>query len=440
MKRYTFITKIALSILAFCFFVGPLHADNVPISTISQVATNAFSYYSSVPSVEVTVKNIIPIKTNDTVLLYVCNFEKGFVLVSADDVAHPILGFSDEDTFDINDMAPAVEFVINNYKEEILYAKRTRLTTSLDIQNEWQSYVNNNFDRGFYTPTTYLIQTQWNQKGGNLNSSTIGFNYYCPIHTQSGSSCKTVVGCGAVALAQILHYWACDVYPHGTVYNSYEDEYLNLSDQSYQWYDMLSRKANTHNARLLADCAIAINSEFGCRSTGSQIHKIRSTLVNNYGFGQSVMLTKSNFSNNVWTDTLKSNLNNRCPILYYGTNNSTPPGGHGWVIDGYNNDYFHCNFGWGGNNDGWFILTDITLGSHNYNNNQGAILNIYPTHYTNNVSFINTLIYTGTYTGHKITICNSNMWKGANVVLDAECSTEIYGPFSVPVGFTLEIR
>ena len=40
--------------------------------------------------------------------------------------------------------------------------------------------------------------------------------------------------------------------------------------------------------------------------------------------------------------------------------------GHAWVVDGYmknedsakaKNDYFiHCNFGWGGNNDGWYLI------------------------------------------------------------------------------------
>lgn len=438
MKSFFPIVKFALPILILCSTTKFLYANSVPASTARNVAVNAFSYYSS-SSADATIKELIPIKTNDTTLIYICNFKNGFVIASADDVARPILGFSDEHSFDVNDMAPAVELVLNNYKKAILYAKRTKVTASLEIQNEWQSFINNTLDRSFYTPSSYLIQTTWNQSGGYHNSSPVRYNHFCPSHyDQNGDSCKTVVGCGAVALAQILHYWACDVYPHGTVYNNNENVSLNLSDQSYEWYIMLPKNADIYNAQLLADCAMAINSDFGCELTSSNPATIRSKLVNNYGFEQSVYLIKSIYSDNVWTDTLKYNLNNRYPIIYVGFD--TIHGGHAWVIDGYNNyNYFHCNFGWGGRHDAWFLLTSIIPDGYNFNYNQSALLNIYPTTY-NNTEFIDTTIPTGTYSGHKIIIENSSVNSNSTVVMDSECSTEIFGPFSVPVGSTLNVR
>ena len=33
--------------------------------------------------------------------------------------------------------------------------------------------------------------------------------------------------------------------------------------------------------------------------------------------------------------------------------------GHNVVVDGYNtDDYFHLNFGWGGQSNGWYLLPD----------------------------------------------------------------------------------
>lgn len=105
----------------------------------------------------------------------------------------------------------------------------------------------------------------------------------------------------------------------------------------------------------------------------------------------------------------------------------------------YNNNCYHCNFGWGGSGDGWYYLTCVDPLSHNFSYNQCAFTNIYPTTYTN-VDFINSTMSTGTFTGHKIIIENSSVNSGANIILDANCSTEIFGPFTVPAGSCLEIR
>lgn len=444
MKRLFYTLKTVLSVLVLCLLVRPIHADNVPISTISQVATNAFSYYSGLSTSEAIVRNIIPMSTNDTILLYICNFDNGFIIVSADNATRPILGFSEEGIFDINNVAPAAEFIINGYKESILYAKQTRITASSEIQNEWQSFINNNLNRSFYAPNTYLIQTKWEQGLTSSNPSTINYNHYCPVYySGTDSCCKALIGCGAVALAQILHYWACDVYPHGTVYNQSANMYLNLSNQTYAWYDMLPDKANIHNAKLLFDCAIAINSVFGCRGTMSYPSTIAYKLRNNWGFENAYLESKGN-NEQEWITKLRSSLSERCPIFYYGNNNNpTNSFSHGWVVDGFRNDiYFHCNFGWpNGGSNGWYLLTNLTFGGFNanLNYNQGAILNIYPTTYVN-IELINTTISSGTYTGHKVIIENSSVGNNANVIINTDCSTEIFGPFSVPTGSTLKIE
>ena len=442
MTQYSLKIKIALLALFFCSFTREAIADEVPLSQVRQVAIQAFANCSILSNSEVTIKDIIPLRKNDTVLLYICNFEKGFVIVSADDVARPILGYGNTNPFDTNNIAPAVDFIINGYKEEVLNAKRTQAVSSSDIQDEWRTLINNDINRSFYTTGTYLILTQWSQHGGYILPSNIGYNYYCPKrYVYYNDSCTTIVGCGAVALAQILHYWSCDVYPHGTVYNNNENIYLNLSSQSYQWYDMHYDKADIYNAKLLADCAVAINSIFACFSpdtgTNSYPLEICNKLKNNYGFTNANLEYKT--SDDVWIAKLKNDLSQRYPIFYAGSDiniNSS----HGWIVDGFdNNNMFHCNFGWGGNGDGWYLLTSINPGSYNYNYQHHAILHCYPTTFAN-TEFINSNISTGTYNGHKIIIENSSINNNATVVMDPDCSTEIFGPFTVPIGSTLHVK
>jgi hypothetical protein len=53
-------------------------------------------------------------------------------------------------------------------------------------------------------------------------------------------------------------------------------------------------------------------------------------------------------------------------------------GGHSFVCDGYQGDYFHFNWGWGGACDGYYYLHDLTPGLRNFNDDQMAVFSIRP--------------------------------------------------------------
>jgi hypothetical protein len=187
-------------------------------------------------------------------------------------------------------------------------------------------------------------------------------------------------------------------------------------------------------------CAVAIESEFGVDGTTSHPYKIPNKLSQHFGF-TSTHYYKNTYSGD-WISLLKTNIDERKPAFYAGkrTENNGKVVGHGWVVDGYNSsNYFHCNFGWAGSGDGWYLLSNITPNGKNYNENQEAIVNIYPTYYTNTL-LKNMIINSNTYTGHSITVDNCTIQNNAKVILKAECGTEIFGHFTVPVGATLEIK
>jgi hypothetical protein len=92
---------------------------------------------------------------------------------------------------------------------------------------------------------------------------------------------------------------------------------------------------------------------------------------------------RQNYSDANWVALLKSELDNNRPLQYAGIGSG---GGHTWVCDGYdNNNFFHMNWGWGGNSDGFFSLNSLDPtslgaggGTGGFNNNQQAVIGIKP--------------------------------------------------------------
>ena len=47
-------------------------------------------------------------------------------------------------------------------------------------------------------------------------------------------------------------------------------------------------------------------------------------------------------------------------------------------MDGYQDNYYHCNWGWGGSANGYFYFDNLNGGGYNFIDNQAALLNIIP--------------------------------------------------------------
>jgi len=76
-----------------------------------------------------------------------------------------------------------------------------------------------------------------------------------------------------------------------------------------------------------------------------------------------------------WVQLIQNELDNERPVYYGGSGTI----GHAFVCDGYQDSaYFHFNWGWGGNNNGYFYLNDLTPGGEDFTNHQTAIIGISP--------------------------------------------------------------
>jgi len=191
---------------------------------------------------------------------------------------------------------------------------------------------------------------------------------------------RSSLGCGAVAVGQILYYWSCRVFPDDEI--SYTPSgfsapiSLNFYDQVYNWQGMGKNIADNSNALLLYHCAVALRSNFTSSATSSTTVDAYLAFITYFGFSADLQV-ESNYSDATWIDMLKTEINSGHPIFYRG--DDTGKNGHAWVIDGYNSsNQFHCNWGWYGSSNSWYSLNALNTSGYVFNDKQMAILNISP--------------------------------------------------------------
>ncbi len=206
----------------------------------------------------------------------------------------------------------------------------------------------------------YLETATWGQDSP--------YNKFC--FTSNGS--QAVTGCVPTAYAILMHYhkWpACA--NEKKVYHSGTGESMMLGHE-YEWDNMLSSYSDGYTveqatavATLMRDIGYAYQVAYGTGSTDSgaggegagkliEIFKYKSESPNT---SSATMATNRDILANdkLWIEYIKQSLDAGCPIPYSSTTRSG--GRHIFILDGYTDkDYFHFNWGWNGQGNGWFKL------------------------------------------------------------------------------------
>jgi hypothetical protein len=325
-------------------------------------------------------------------LFYIYNIRggQGFVIVSADDAAIPVLGYSNEGSFTGNNMPVAFDKLLEKFRQEIKFIKLNSLQADDNINMLWQENITANYVSTFSTnAVSPLVATKWNQAPY--------YNDLCPYDATHNE--RTVTGCVATAMAQIMKYWN---YPAtGTGFSSYNHSTYgtlsaNFGSTTYNWAGMPNSVNSTNNAvaTLMYHVGVSVDMDYGPGSTGgSSAYVISSAsatqacseyaLKTYFGYDASLQgIQRTNFTDAVWIQKLKTELDAGRPILYTGFGQ----GGHAFVCDGYDNsNNFHFNWGWGGMYDGYFNINSLNpgtggagSGAGTYNNGQQALMGIKP--------------------------------------------------------------
>ncbi len=318
------------------------------------------------------------------------NEDGGFVIVAGDNCATPILGYSTEGNIDPNNLPIQLEELLNAYAEEIQLAVNNNDQPTDTIAKLWDTYSRSPQSLNATAVVNALIVTSWNQYPR--------YNNKCPIDASlSNLGGHPTTGCVATAMAQVMKYWEYPSKGYGS--KSYRSEqYGTLSadfgSTAYNWDNMpnklSSSTSSTQNnaiATLMYHCGVAVSMNYnsdGYGSSGANTldwgggRASAETALKTY-FGYASTLEgkqSSSMSSSAWISLLKTELDNRRPMLYRGVSSQ---GGHCFICDGYDSsNKFHFNWGWGGSSNGFYAITAGTSGCHEFAQDQCAIVGIKP--------------------------------------------------------------
>ena len=292
-------------------------------------------------------------KTNGNTSFYVINFKDGgWVMVSSDNNTVPVLGYSLFGTYKIEDPKPeAFLDWINGYKKQITYASKLK-TKSPAILEKWEKLLHKSKTKSTltYTPGTPLLDVpnrghvQWSQDRNNDGGCVPSYHKYCPSGTGEYCFCnKKSVGCGAVAMGQIMWYWQ---WPYSSSYRTY-----NWSSMPAELKNSSSTNEEDEIAHLLRDCGSASNMTYWCSGSWTTMNNIVDAFKNSFNYKGVKKQVRSKWSyGNAWEDLLRSEIDAGRPILYRGDKCDLCSEKHYFVLDGYDAndpDYFWFNFGCG---------------------------------------------------------------------------------------------
>lgn len=297
----------------------------------------------------------------------------GYLIVSADDTATPLLGYADSGSFDANNMPPQLEWWLSEYASQIDYASAN------GIKNTYAPIANKK-------EIAPLVKTKWNQG--------TPYNNLCP----SVNNVKCPSGCVATAMAQVMKFWNYPEVGTGRVTATLPsggtgEGFINLAQKPFDWnnmidsysgYDYTNEQGNAV-ATLMQAAGYAAKMNYAPGGSGALSINAAISLSKNFKYNPNIQyLQRLYFNTSEWNEIVYNELAAGRPILYGGQSTSV---GHEFVCDGYDgNGYFHFNWGWGGMSDGYFILDALNPNSvgtgggagGGYNSRQDIIIGIQP--------------------------------------------------------------
>lgn len=307
-------------------------------------------------------------------LYYIYNVgNEGFVIVSAVDSYHPIIGYSDEGTLDVNNLSPELAYHLSTIENKIKVVMDGQATP--DIVDEWNSVrdfgkvIPGNRTRG----VDHLCQTKWNQD--------YPYNYYCPT-APSGPGGHVYAGCVATAMSQVMKYWDHPTKGNGT--HTHIGQTINFGATTYDWANMPnaihsgSPQAQIDAiATLMFHCGMAVDMGYGANGSGAYSYNVPDAIASHFFYAPNAVLrNRDSYQLEVWQNMLKESFDMGWPLYYSGCTSGTGPndGCHAFVCDGYDdNDLFYFNWGWSGSGDGYF-----TVDGMEYARSSAAIFNFVP--------------------------------------------------------------
>lgn len=361
----------------FLFLPSLLWADNVTVSRAEQLARNFFGDRENTRSAESNFEYIwngesAQTRTDAAPAFYVFNRvpEGGFIIIAGDDVAAPVLAYSNTGQFEVENMPSNLQNWMGYYREQINWAREQNMTPSASTVELWDK-----LQRGTLSDNVgqevLLTTVLWNQGAP--------YNKMCP----SINNVVTPTGCVATALAIAMKYNRWPDVGNGKTCTyttrTYERIISATFDKTYAWDDMIdayeegaytTAQANAV-ARLMYHCGVLSQMNYTPQESGAFTLIAARGMIDYMKYDKSLtVLEKEWYTTDEWDAILKEELNAGRLVIYGGSNSKQE--GHQFVFDGYSSDRYHVNWGWGGMANGYYLLSTLEPDEQGIGGNTGG--------------------------------------------------------------------
>ena len=307
---------------------------------------------------------------------------KGFVVVSADDRAKPILGYSTESNFTAQ-LPDGLMTFFDNYKAGFSQMFANNDERTAEAVADWTSLAETGklSSRRVNRSVEPLLASIWNQ--------TDLYNNMVPEDPSSVYSGHCKSGCVANTMSQIMRFWEWPRTGEGSYgyyassdYGNYGWLEANYAAATYRYelmpdfLDFASPQAEVDATALLElHAGISVDMMYGPNGSGAYSENVGPAMEEHFRFSEDYWHNYQEYSDS-WEEDLMANLEAGMP-LYYAS--SGPDGGHAYVVDGFDDFYFfHVNWGWGGFDNGYFAIDGFYLTFYSFPWWHNAIFNLHP--------------------------------------------------------------
>ncbi len=319
--------------------------------------------------------------TPDYYYVFNAGQNQGFIIISGDDATEDVLGYSTSGAFDLNNIPPAMEALLNYYSEQISMIQQGKALATPK--------------RATHSAVSPLMTVKWNQREPyNLKTMT---GYY----SNTGGTFQCVTGCVATAMAQVVYHQhfvdkiqsEIPGYQNQTVYKE-GTGYMNAvpAGTVLDWANMLDTYTGDETdakkeavANLMMYCGMAVQMHYTKDASSASNSKIPDALKNYFGYSKGTRYVKrTNYSDDDWDNLIYNEIASGRPVIYGGQTKSKS--GHSFIIHGYDGaGKYAINWGWGGYQDNYFTLDNLTPSDQGtgggktgegYNFEQEAVINL----------------------------------------------------------------
>ena len=311
--------------------------------------------------------------------------DKGFVLVSAEDDARAVLGYSDEGTFDANHIPENMQFWLKMYADELRRLGERAPQKSADFSGtplamRREGAVSDRSEKGdeekkairreakgerreaeeeaYPTIAPLLGETVWGQGEP--------FNNKCPEINGE----RTVTGCVATAMSQIMYVHKYPAKGTGSYSYTTETKKLKVSadfgSTTYDWANMIPDYTDSYTttqadavATLMYHVGVAAEMDYTVESSGAVSSIALVGLTKYFGYDKAIhVLPKDFMTEDGLLQAITTDLQAGRPVYFSGV--TVNQEGHAFVCDGMQSDgYLHINWGWNGMANGYFAISAL---------------------------------------------------------------------------------